>query len=70
MSFYADASILLDTSYLVAVIPSDGDGQDDGHYWLLCLLDIGGKPKKLFADYATAAARDAAFAALKLAHDL
>ena len=64
MPLYADASIVVDCAYLVAVTPGHGDGQYDGHYWLLCMLNIGGKPKKMFADYATAEARDAAFTLL------
>lgn len=64
MPFYADASIVVDCDYLVAVTPGYGDGKYDGHYWLLYLLAIEGKPRKMFADYATIEARDAAFAAL------
>mgnify|MGYP001586935452 CR=1 FL=1 len=64
MPLYADASIVVDCAYLVAVTPGHGDGQYGEDYWLLCMLNIGGKPKKMFADYATAEARDAAFTAL------
>ncbi len=65
MAIYADTSVLVETFYIAAVTTGDGEGPADGMYWLLIILDIGGKPRHLAAEYHTQASRDAAFAALR-----
>jgi hypothetical protein len=65
MPIYTDNALLLNTEYLVAATVGEGEGPHDGRYWLLVLLDIGGRPKRLWVDYATKDVRDAAFSALR-----
>ncbi len=64
MSLFLSDRLILDPAYLVSATAYTGEGALDGVYDLCCLLDVNGKPKQVYASYATSTARDAAFAAL------
>jgi len=64
MSLFVTDFLILDTAYLVAANPCNGDGPHDGRYGLHLVLDVNGQAKRLYVDAPSQAARDAAFTSL------
>jgi hypothetical protein len=64
MPLFTDDRCILRTEFLVAAFAVEGEGHDDGQYYLHMLLQVGTRRERLGVSYPTQAARDAALHAL------
>lgn len=63
-TLYTDPAGVIDLIYLAAAFAVDGDGADDGAYFILGLLSIGEHVEHARLSYRDRATRDAALVSL------